>query len=231
MEEKTNRIAEVIVSSVKPFQLMMGKITGIGAVGLLQFIIWGVLVIGLQMLLPLIFPGASRTNGFTGVQPAGVQVAQSAKSGMLAEVMDGLAADKHWPNFRLFCILFFRGILLILIVVCSSRQRCKRRSARCAKSYVTYNFPDHFWYCYYDESSKRPYKWLGIVWQFISAYFANSNDGAIALRSTSMATCLKLCFVDFRFCRNNLACSKNLSHRYFNVWQKSNVERNVEVGI
>ena len=40
MEEKTNRIAEVIISSVKPFQLMMGKILGIGLVGLTQFIIW-----------------------------------------------------------------------------------------------------------------------------------------------------------------------------------------------
>jgi ABC-2 type transport system permease protein len=37
MEEKMNRIAEVIVSSVKPFQLMMGKIIGIAAVGLTQF--------------------------------------------------------------------------------------------------------------------------------------------------------------------------------------------------
>jgi len=40
MEEKTNRIVEVIVSSVKPFQLMMGKIIGIGLVGLTQFLIW-----------------------------------------------------------------------------------------------------------------------------------------------------------------------------------------------
>ncbi len=40
MEEKTNRIAEVIVSSVKPFQLMMGKIIGIGLVGLTQFVLW-----------------------------------------------------------------------------------------------------------------------------------------------------------------------------------------------
>jgi ABC-2 type transport system permease protein len=40
MEEKTNRIAEVIISSVRPFQLMMGKIIGIGAVGLTQFLIW-----------------------------------------------------------------------------------------------------------------------------------------------------------------------------------------------
>lgn len=43
MEEKNNRIAEVITSSVKPFQLMMGKIVGIALVGLTQFIIWIVL--------------------------------------------------------------------------------------------------------------------------------------------------------------------------------------------
>ncbi|MBS1513006.1 MAG: ABC transporter permease [Bacteroidetes bacterium] len=39
-EEKTNRIAEVVVSSVKPFQLMIGKIIGIGLVALTQFLIW-----------------------------------------------------------------------------------------------------------------------------------------------------------------------------------------------
>ena len=40
MEEKTNRIAEVIISSVRPFQLMLGKIIGIGLVALTQFFIW-----------------------------------------------------------------------------------------------------------------------------------------------------------------------------------------------
>lgn len=44
IEEKTSKIVEVILSSVKPFQLMMGKILGIAAVGLLQFTIWVVLV-------------------------------------------------------------------------------------------------------------------------------------------------------------------------------------------
>lgn len=47
IEEKTNRIVEVIVSSVKPFELMMGKIIGIAGVGLLQFLIWVVLTLGL----------------------------------------------------------------------------------------------------------------------------------------------------------------------------------------
>jgi len=40
IEEKTNRIIEVVVSSVKPFQLMLGKIIGVGAVGLTQFLLW-----------------------------------------------------------------------------------------------------------------------------------------------------------------------------------------------
>ncbi len=48
MEEKTTRIAEVIITSVKPFQLMMGKILGIAAVGLTQLLMWMVLIIVLS---------------------------------------------------------------------------------------------------------------------------------------------------------------------------------------
>ena len=47
IEEKTTRIIEVIVSSVKPFQLMLGKILGIGMVGLTQFLLWIILSAGL----------------------------------------------------------------------------------------------------------------------------------------------------------------------------------------
>ena len=50
MEEKTNRIAEVIISSVKPFQLMAGKIVGIAAVGITQLLIWMVLIVGLSAI-------------------------------------------------------------------------------------------------------------------------------------------------------------------------------------
>ena len=41
LEEKTTRIVEVLISSVKPFQLMLGKVIGVGAVSLFQFLIWG----------------------------------------------------------------------------------------------------------------------------------------------------------------------------------------------
>src|SRR5213592_1441336 len=42
LEEKTTRIVEVLVSSVRPFQLMAGKVLGVGAVSIFQFLIWAV---------------------------------------------------------------------------------------------------------------------------------------------------------------------------------------------
>jgi ABC-2 type transport system permease protein len=48
IEEKTSRIIEIIVSSVRPFHLMMGKILGVGAVGLTQFLIWVILSFGIS---------------------------------------------------------------------------------------------------------------------------------------------------------------------------------------
>ncbi len=61
MEEKTNRIAEVMISSVSPFQLMMGKIIGIGFVGLTQFLLWLVLGGILNLFLPFFIPGFSES--------------------------------------------------------------------------------------------------------------------------------------------------------------------------
>ncbi|MDX2173773.1 MAG: ABC transporter permease [Bacteroidota bacterium] len=55
MEEKTNRIVEVIVSSVKPFQLMLGKIFGVAILGIIQFIVMGIITFGLTTVLSTIF--------------------------------------------------------------------------------------------------------------------------------------------------------------------------------
>ncbi|MFN3794893.1 MAG: ABC transporter permease [Chitinophagaceae bacterium] len=106
MEEKVSRIAEVIVSSVKPFQLMMGKIIGIGAVGLTQFIIWGILIIGLQVLLPLIFPDLAQSMQSQAVQPGAVGAVSAAKQ---SGAMDGLMAGLSQINFPLIigCFIFY----------------------------------------------------------------------------------------------------------------------------
>jgi ABC-2 type transport system permease protein len=106
MEEKTNRIAEVIISSVKPFQLMMGKITGIGAVGLVQFIIWIILMVSLKLLLPLIFPSMMDQMASQPIQPGGMAAVNAAKnSGALA----GLSSSLNDINFGVIisCFIFY----------------------------------------------------------------------------------------------------------------------------
>lgn len=63
MEEKTNRIAEVIISSVKPFQLMLGKIVGIGLVALTQFLLWIVFI----FLIYNVTKASSSSDAMSGV--------------------------------------------------------------------------------------------------------------------------------------------------------------------
>lgn len=71
MEEKMNRIVEVVISSVKPFQLMLGKILGVSAVGILQLLIWGGLIFGIVLLVPLFFGiDASQTQGMSEMSAA-----------------------------------------------------------------------------------------------------------------------------------------------------------------
>ncbi len=76
MEEKTNRIVEVILSSVRPFQLMLGKIIGIGAVGITQFVIWIFLALilytGMGLLLAGYLPNPEALSGspMMGASPA-----------------------------------------------------------------------------------------------------------------------------------------------------------------
>jgi ABC-2 type transport system permease protein len=67
IEEKTNRIIEVIVSSVKPFQLMAGKIIGVGLVGLTQFVIW----IGLSAIVTKMIGGHSQSPVMTFIHSLG----------------------------------------------------------------------------------------------------------------------------------------------------------------
>ena len=113
MEEKVSRIAEVIISSVKPFQLMMGKITGIGAVGLVQFLIWIILVFGLQFAIAMLFPGLTESMQGQPIQPAGVQAAQAVKSsGAMGGLMNGLASINFPFIIGCFIFYFIGGYLL-----------------------------------------------------------------------------------------------------------------------
>ncbi|MFT4642417.1 MAG: ABC-2 type transport system permease protein [Candidatus Azotimanducaceae bacterium] len=112
IEEKTSRIVEVIISSVKPFQLMMGKIIGTALAGLLQFTIWGILLLIISAVLSSIF-------GVDTLDMQGVNVPSEQ-----AEVMKSMAKSdaqlvfeelKNLPiatMFFSFLIYFIGGYLL-----------------------------------------------------------------------------------------------------------------------
>ncbi len=102
MEEKTNRIAEVIVSSAKPFQLMLGKIIGIGAVGITQFAIWIVVMGLLQLVIPLLFPDVFRQLSDPAVTAAAAQQVNSGKLGIILEGLHSLPI-----GLILFCFIFY----------------------------------------------------------------------------------------------------------------------------
>ncbi|MCX6216040.1 ABC transporter permease [Spirosoma sp.] len=119
MEEKTNRIVEVIISSVKPFQLMLGKIIGVALVGLTQFMLWIVLTIGLMTIGSRIISQpketaqsqmATRMNGMPGGQE--VQAKMSTAKNPVADVMAAIETLNLPLIVSCFLFYFLGGYLL-----------------------------------------------------------------------------------------------------------------------
>ena len=104
-EEKTNRIIEVIISSVKPFQLMMGKIIGVSLVALTQFIIWvvltGVIYFGFTAWVGL----SSGAMGSGTVMTQNVNVNDIMSNEKVSEIMNIIGSIDF--GTILFCFLAF----------------------------------------------------------------------------------------------------------------------------
>ncbi|MEM6326446.1 MAG: ABC transporter permease [Bacteroidota bacterium] len=115
IEEKTNRIVEVIVSSVRPFDLLMGKVVGIGAVGLVQLTSWGVLLIALNAaaapLLALLFGPEAFAPNASAVPPGGP--ASAVPSGGTSPVDPAAIAAVLTPGLLVAFVLFFLGGYLL----------------------------------------------------------------------------------------------------------------------
>ena len=106
IEEKTNRIVEVIISSVKPFELMMGKIIGIALVGLTQFLLWGVLTTGIYFALSSFLPTQDVFSNGTAMTE---QIAETAENTDSQEILTELMDIIHSINFKtvLWCFLLY----------------------------------------------------------------------------------------------------------------------------
>lgn len=92
MEEKTNRIVEVIISSVKPFQLMIGKIVGVALVGLTQFGLWILLTIGLTTVGATVF-GDKLSKGRQAAQTMQVQQGTDQTTAAVQQMQDSPLAS------------------------------------------------------------------------------------------------------------------------------------------
>jgi ABC-2 type transport system permease protein len=117
IEEKTSRVVEVIISSVKPIQLMMGKIIGIALVGLTQFFIWIFLTVGIATVLKTTILPKNNISEITQSMPQSMMSAnnqaavatQNAKvSPELAEFskMFDSAMNQPW-GLIIFCFVFY----------------------------------------------------------------------------------------------------------------------------
>ena len=113
IEEKSSRIVEVIVSSVKPFELMMGKIIGIMLVGLTQFAVWIILssVLGsvaMGMLTEQIYSGAAQAEVLQNMSPEAIAQMNEAQAKILS-----ILFSVNWPLLiGLFFFYFIGGYLL-----------------------------------------------------------------------------------------------------------------------
>ena len=108
-EEKTNRIAEVIVSSCKPFELMLGKIIGIAGVGLTQLLLW----IGLMLLISSslsAFMPAESLQQFQQMQDGGqMGISATAANPAAMKILKAKAAITEGVNWMLIigCFIFY----------------------------------------------------------------------------------------------------------------------------
>jgi len=116
MEEKSNRIVEVIISSVKPFQLMMGKIIGIALVGLTQFLLWVILTgIIFTVVSGLILPdAATMAEQVQATQSAAAQASNDPMNQAVISNMTELFFFRiNWPvMLGMFLFYFLGGYLL-----------------------------------------------------------------------------------------------------------------------
>ena len=109
-QEKTNRIVEVIISSVRPFDLMMGKIIGIALVGLTQFAMW-LLLTGFGLTLVQGLFGAATTNNAVS-DIALMQGMENMNMADAGHFMELFMSFNWFQTIVLFIIFFLGGYLL-----------------------------------------------------------------------------------------------------------------------
>ena len=112
MEEKTSRIVEIMVSSVKPFELMMGKIIGTALVGFVQLLIWGVMLFAIIFISSSIFGGVPSEAVAVGAPGMGPAAANMPEMGETQQLMSAIMNLPYLEMGVMFVLYFIGGYLL-----------------------------------------------------------------------------------------------------------------------
>ncbi|MDO5509417.1 MAG: ABC transporter permease [Weeksellaceae bacterium] len=110
IEEKNNRVVEIIISSVKPFNLMLGKIMGTTLVALTQFVIWIGIILIAMMLIPVFLP-ASADMSLAGADAAEL-VSEEGLGDIVQDVIGVLFSLNYWLIILAFLVYFLFGYML-----------------------------------------------------------------------------------------------------------------------
>ena len=214
IEEKTNRIIEVLVSSVKPFQFLLGKIIGVAAVGVVQFLIWvafgAILIIGMQAaFLPEIDMEALRAAGDMGIL--------TGTSQLNAEQLPGSLP-----------LLLHRRLPPVCLSLCSHWRSRGQRDRLPTIPHPAFHRPCrgtiHRLHCH-----EKPRILLGILEFADSLHLPHRHAGATAFRRARLGTySIHGAFGRFLYLLH-LALRADLPDRHTHVWQESHLERTLQM--
>lgn len=225
IEEKTNRIVELLVSSVKPFQLMMGKIIGVMLVGITQMALWGVMLSVIMTVVSVVF---------------GIGQDPSMAAGQSMAAADRCPEPRHARNSRGHCEPSVCGDKLDvhhhvhwrLLALCQPLYRhgsLHQRARRCQPVCCTHNDDHTLWPLRRHVQHGQHQRSLGILDIALSAHIAHRDDDPPAIwRATvargserRLALCLGIA--------HDMGQRQNLSCRHTDVWQEAKHKRDNEM--
>ena len=226
IEEKNNRVLEIVVSSVKPTQLMLGKICGIGLVAVTQILIWGIILTACSIwLMPLVSGAAQGAGGFD--------------LGALGSPAYILELFGYITLFLIGGYLFYSSIYddsiprarvpHLLIYFCRHRISGRQHPGRiptCEHSRHSYHNRHGSEYV----RGTEPGIFTGRLDIDDSFHFPDGDDGAHTVRHTGLADMDIFGFAVRLFCRHGMALGKNIPGGHIHVWKETEFLRTYTMG-
>ncbi len=240
IEEKTSRVVEVIISSVKPIQLMMGKIIGIALVGLTQFLIWVFLTIGIVGVLKTTILSKSGVeqlsqsvpqNLMSGSQQVSVTAQSAETSPQIAEftrLFDN-AMNQPWGEIIICFIFYFVTGYLLYASVFAAIGSAVDNETETQQFMLPVTIPIILGLMVAMGTMQNPESSPLFLVLDDPAYFTNSNDGPDTFWRSILANSNINDNNAWHFRCICLDGGKSLQDRHTYVWKENFLERDVEV--